>query len=475
MLTLADDIRQQVEKWQRNNHNKVIRIKLVAPDISSEDRITTYRYLKGKEPVGTTTYQSNDYAYFLLIADDERYPFVIGPLSRLGRSKIPDAENNIFDSDYSGSCDNRKQCIWASHIQTALNKKKRLFPSLGEILTLAVETYETINSKPVSTNAPANVIGKQSLTTLQRLITIAGQSNGVLQIEVENENEWMINIAGKYNNIRAKLYIKTTLINDENIHGGPILRVIEPRLKLGRNMSFGGLVLYKGLTPHTWDNNDEILPQRILNALYNEEFDNIHMSPYTHANEFAASWMKVAIHANNLNKRPWLALDVVIYDNPLKDINVVYVSHEHKALFGNEPANMMSELGINGVYYVHYTKLDDNYIQLSSLQCINLNISVNHTVTLMPVDLQVANKVTVRPRQKMSNKKVKDCLLSVGTLNVGHTVKVPNIKQYIDIIDCTPDTSDKPLHGFTNIGNMKGIIWGLMMEHTSIHILPALQ
>jgi len=207
------------------------------------------------------------WSYFLLVDPDKKiyYPFGLG-------SSYDDPENTLngdFVSDYSGNVFNQKHQEWILRVKDYIrnNHPRRVRDALPEMINIYKDVH--FMQTPAKDISRRNIISRRinsPITKLAKILNSAAYTGGILDVdaEVKNVNEWNIILQGKHAEMIAKLYL-----NDDE---GLFFHVISPRLALGKNVSFGGYVQYKGLMPKTWDEKYSELPTRIINSLYNKFF-----------------------------------------------------------------------------------------------------------------------------------------------------------------------------------------------------------
>jgi len=414
-----------VDEWTRKYHGtKNLSIKLVAPLIND---------------VGP-------YAYLILtdINTSTHYPFMLG--------RSGEALNGKFISDYSGNILDYKHNEWVRRMKDyAINNYES--DGINRILNQALRSYDDVNliksptTKKISSSPSRSFPKMKPISRLAEILNAAAYTAGALKINVQNTNEWSIKIFGKYTEITARLYIS------DNLKISPILNVIKPRLSLGKNVSFGGLVQYNGLTQSTWDQKYSELPKRILYSLYNEEPDSIHYEPY-HPRELNASQIKFnPINTTSIKKR--LGQFVVLIDNSApqgpQDIgksDVIYIHPDDYVnniggadlylLFGLE-----TKLGIHGTY-VAAPGNDINLrgrVVINFLQATNLNLIDGDNVNVYIYKEQLANNIILRPRSDTPIDDLRNEFEEFVVLSAGHTIsfELNGFIEYVDIISVGKD------------------------------------
>jgi hypothetical protein len=401
--------------WKKITGDPQVEIKLIAPLIVD----------------------GNPYAYFMLIgrgANINRYPFRI--------SRLDEGFGPKFISDYTANCYDIKHCTWAARMKEYVEEMYNDRNSVAKILSAAVRLYKEIvlrtkrsdNISPSKQN-PVTISNDKPMSRVSALMAAAGNCDGnIFKIKVQNIREWTIHIKGHYSDIEAAIFIP------EDTYKCPTLTVVKPRLKLGRNVSFGGLVLYQGLTQHTWDRDISQIPFRILNALYNEQEDIDHYQLYGPEEQRACELKCQYTNAGTFQMLGEFVVNIEA-GNVSDNSDMIEIPERFYAEYigGSNylTVRILTKLGVNGWYKIHPSPNIESIITISPLQAINLNVRALDKVSLFIHTPAIINDALhIRPRQPIPHDDLLYEIDKLSILTVGHTISYLHQGQvkYSDII-----------------------------------------
>jgi hypothetical protein len=197
-----------------------------------------------------------DYYYFYLESVySERYLFKLS-VEHGGLS-------GKFISDYLGNCSTPQACYWAKTlaVYTRNNYDRGLTPILNEVIRVYRDIFIRPESIDYQDTLESSRRYSESYLDKLRLARVAATSLGLVVRDVPNmPMRWRLTIPGR-------TPIKLLVVFGSQPDTSPEILVIEPRLALQGNVSFGGIIQYFGLTPKTWSGNVLEVPSLIQQAL----------------------------------------------------------------------------------------------------------------------------------------------------------------------------------------------------------------
>jgi hypothetical protein len=251
----------------------------------------------------------------------------------------------------------------------------------------------------------------------------------------QNQNVLHVTVRGLHANIEALIEIKKY----KNSLLPPTVRVIRPRLALGRNVSFGGLVTYEDLNRQGGIINPIHVLKYTLFALYHEIPDLIHMSDYT-TEEFKAAYQKLETrHDPRESHKITRSRDAKVVISPDMPITTVGISNK---VFGSKERDFIIEVDhkdIHGRYFFKPMDIKEKEIALSPLQVINLNLRAGDRITYKLVEKKILTKneyIVVRPRSVAYVDVIMKAIHGTEVICGGHTISYADedMIKYIDIM-----------------------------------------
>jgi hypothetical protein len=115
----------------------------------------------------------------------------------------------------------------------------------------------------------ADLDAKAIVGAIHVLDSISEYQNEHLLVTSQTNSLLFITIKGKYTNIDALVEIKSARTQFPQVYP-PLVKVLRPRLALGRNVSFGGLVTYEQLNQLGGMIESSHILKYVLYALYNK-------------------------------------------------------------------------------------------------------------------------------------------------------------------------------------------------------------
>jgi hypothetical protein len=338
------------------------------------------------------------------------FPFMLG--------RDTDIEGNLngeFKADYSGNCNSKIFCKWIQIMGMYVNDNYE--DGLEAILNKAVETYRFLERNP-SEYLNTYTITKNPQWRYTSLLKHI-RSNKYIIVNPLTDTNWNLLVKGAHVNIEANLKL-----NSRSVGILCTLRVIKPRLALGKNVNFGGKVTAKGLTEISVSENIESALDNVVNALYDEiPFEN---SAYDYTEqEYIAATATTIIPAMDIKLHMYVRVSNIQH----RDDSSVIINPE---LYGsllkeNETFiwfKVATNIGTSTWVIAHPgtsdMKKDDIYVTDTFL--VNLNCSVGEKVALLRGDLRPPNSVTIRCRGSDKDKiYVKEYVEKMSVLTVGST------------------------------------------------------
>jgi hypothetical protein len=356
------------------------------------------------------------FAFFVLEKFDmsgtliNSFPFMLG--------RDPDIEGNLngeFKGDYSGNCDSKIFCKWVQLM--GIYVSDNFEEGLSNILNKALETYHFLEKNP-NEYLNTSLITKYPHWRYTSLLK-AMRSNKYVTVYPITDNNWDLVVRGAHTTIEANLKFISRSV-------GIIctLRVLKPRLALGRNVNFGGKVTGVGLTHVSVSKNIETVLDNVLNALYDEiPFEN---SAYDYTeDEYKAATAISIIPAMDLE----LVLNVRLSNNQHRDDSSVIINSNLYGYLLKENESFIwlkvtTSIGTSTWVIAHpgtnSINKDDMYVTDTFL--VNLNCSPGDKITLSRGNLDRPDLVKIRSRGSDSDKKfIKEYVEKMGLLTVGST------------------------------------------------------
>ena len=352
------------------------------------------------------------------------YQFVLGVDSKTG------ALDGEFNGDFSERCDNHKYCEWIDQGVEIVSEAVGLSAALDGL----VKIYNQI-TKGNEKYQKTKLRSKGFKSTLQETLESIYKTPKRLQITAHSEKQWDIVVDGQYTKIHAKLEIATGF----KMYG--TLRVISPRLTLGRNVDFGGIVNYKGLSQHSTVNSIKDLITSVYHSLYYEEADLTATTPYTDE-EYKACVQEPTIVTTAAMKTPMDVFD---------DVKDMYSNIDSDRVMINSKLYSFY-IGATSAYLYTYIRSDSgksmwcivspsptlpaDKIVISKNVAVGLNYRKGDKMHLRFGNLHVPDHVTIRPRSFIKNtEELKEEFGKLFAINVGktYTVLLPSTGEFIDI------------------------------------------
>lgn len=208
--------------------------------------------------------KDESFAYFYMedVQSNSRVAFKLG--TTLGNL------NGLAISDFEGNCDSTLTCDWAAAyakfvsdeydrgLAHLLNGAIRLWRQLQR--TTSADQRRTIKRYDVSEEGKL-----RKMLVIPTELKMVGRLTG-RQVQFQLQND--------YGNITVVMELG---LNED---AAPVFSVISPRIALGGNVSFGGVIEYPGLTPTTWKRSYEAVPRLLRAALANARPDTYSDAEY---------------------------------------------------------------------------------------------------------------------------------------------------------------------------------------------------
>lgn len=198
---------------------------------------------------------------------DVRIPFKLGVT--LG------SLNGLAVSDFDGNCQSTLTCDWADEF--AAYASSNYSRGLIVLLTEAIAIYRRLSASRRGPEKVARTRKKILIPGLQeriRNLLITPTSLGVIGRRL-TDHKIRFNVKTEEGNI--EVLVTLTGLDEQKC---PVFSVITPRVALGGNVSFGGIIEFAGLTPLTWRGNLNDIPRLLSTALAKTKADTYSNAEY---------------------------------------------------------------------------------------------------------------------------------------------------------------------------------------------------
>lgn len=427
----SNNLSKELDRWSGANKTSSVVFSLIADDIDGK-------------------------AYFLLKSKNDTYQFVL--------EDSGDGNYNIFEADYSGTCDNKRYCKWIKTMEedTAdawsgdlINNEEEQQEGLFAVLTTAVRNYKAVHK--LSESALGSVRLKKGLQSDLALKLLELYTNENIKARIISNNTWELKITTDRNeDIKALAVINK--LNSGATYAK--VRILYPRLELGGNVNFGGVVRAYGTTPHTPIVIDRSTPEgkntnvnrellkAIYSALKDERKDPRHSEKYTQGEYECASQdiLPMGFVNGKYNKNVPFKIfdrrdikifgtsdlikgDVVILNNYFGK----YASQESERLYVCLTTTFGSSCWASVSYY---SKMPINEVRISETTKESLGLNNGDKLTLTFGDLPIPDKLIMRARSEdVLDDELLDAVESMTCLTVGNTYAFKNRHGYIRTFD----------------------------------------
>jgi len=218
--------------------------------------------------------------FFLDSEDNVRLPFKLG---------VTDGSlNGQFTSDFVGNCTGHHHCKWRKKMEAYT--KENYEKGLIDILEHAIKLHREIWSKPETQEESKKTVTMFSMSEIDKISNAQIEAIKLgLDVESITPHKWIVTVHGQH----AEIEVLVRFGQSSTVC--PLTAVIAPRIELGNNVSFGGVLEVYGLTPESWDGNLNAVGSRILSSLKNSKPDKVSDEEYR-KDEIAASVAKYHSH-----------------------------------------------------------------------------------------------------------------------------------------------------------------------------------
>lgn len=366
-------------------------------------------------------------AYFTLIIKGDEYPFYI----QLDRAGYPSGE---FGANLSNDCTNKRQCIWNSTMEDYVDSTE--YSDLKTLLDTAVNIALQLDKIEASSGTTVPARRKLRSDVDELFSFIRTRPYGMI-IVPHTKTKWTITTL---KDITCSLVIKQSGLS---IYGD--VSVIMPRLKIGRNVDFGGNVTYAGLVDkkpvkkytdivasiHAALENEQ---PYMMDIPYNSVERNICKGTHTRTNKVATV---VTLFVDSSLDDDHIGVPTSMYDAEMKKTNSVDYIY----------AEVSSDLGLTGWYVAEPMDYKIGTVGVSQLAFTNLNMTTTKGVGAISFGtLTTPASITVRPRPEspqeahISTDRFKEVLSQYTVLTGGHIYSIKaEYDFYIDIISIKPE------------------------------------
>ena len=232
-------LKSQWEQWRRKVRNRNITIDLVYEDFKD-----------------TESSFGEHYIVFVLRHEGLQFPFMLGIDDK-------DTLNSEFMADYSGNCDTPIYCEWIKQMGYFIGGEYDNPDSLIRILDEAIRLYQHLVKNPKE-YATTRLITKNRPRSNLKILNDIGNIHRVRVEPITNE-KWNIQVEARHGFITA--YVRT-MSSSTGFYCE--MRILSPRLAIGRNVNFGGSVSATGLVKASPSPSIRKLVERILEVLDDE-------------------------------------------------------------------------------------------------------------------------------------------------------------------------------------------------------------
>jgi len=257
---------------------------------------------KGRQAINIDHIPDSDkkHLYFVLSDNENEFPFKLG----LSEGSL----NGNFLSDFVGNCVGREFCYWARKMKTYT--KDNYEKGLADILNESIKLYKTIKSGKKDLKNEMDSITRYTMSEMDKIREVGIRARKLgMEFKTVVGNRWRAKV--------GEIEVLITFGITSKIC--PIISVISPRIALGGNVSFGGLLQFNGLTPKTWDGNLKEVPERLIRSLKDEQTD-IYSDESYKLDELRASKSKFFTHKllyglTSRSRNPILEVGKDFYNN----------------------------------------------------------------------------------------------------------------------------------------------------------------
>ena len=333
-----------------------------------------------------------------------------------------------FGSDYTGRCKSTQLCRWSQEMKEFVKtvySDNELSIILSKTLSLYAKYASTVGTSKNRSNEDAT-------EEVQRVRDVY-RAREEFTITMRSVDEWDLTIDMPDLQILATLsFVDLPKQVYSNIEVYPQLRVLQPRMKVSDNMSFGGLLCYRGFTPMTalLELPREEMFDNIYQALSECTIDTTLMLPYNDSEYKACLNRFYLSNAYNLDLdfSYMVELDTEYFSDQTKYsmtqraaklqsrgtkegmntskavADTVYISQEvFESKIGNKAAylylEVVTELGISGYYKAIPLKgLNTKSVLMNAAQLIDLSLrDVPSSERYVTITYNLAAKFPSRP------------------------------------------------------------------------------
>ncbi|CAH6419522.1 Hypothetical protein POVR2_LOCUS24 [uncultured virus] len=342
-----------------------------------------------------------------------------------------DTLDGSFISEEAGNADPQLHFEWSQRMQQfvsdyVLNESSEL---ISPILTEAVRLFNYLFDRPEQWQTGRVFSGRTSadLSLIKR-----ARSNPSIHVRMVSDNNWTLTIKAEYANIAASCRIYSGATGYSCL-----LRVLSPRLAIGRNVSFGGLVSAPGLMKRSQSQTVPALLDAIVKSLEDE-------LPYAyHTYDYEDTEYQACLTLDKISTFP-LQVFTVRSSEMATDSSVVYVNSD--LFFHLLAEKEVLWLRLSNATLEKYTWVMANFsptnirrteMLVPDTVLANLNCDPGDEIAVHSGQLELADDVGIAIRVRGDARDTQDVLdhiPSLSCLTVGSTYSVPSLNSYYETV-----------------------------------------
>ena len=339
-----------------------------------------------------------------------------------------------FIADFGDGCNNLKLCYWSAGMKKFLNNNKTI--GLTAMLSYAIKTYKDLQFHQDEI-AMMKLEPQKDRSFLTKMAEYANNSiESGYNIVGYEENKWIVKFSTSQSEIVDVLF--EFPINFP--HDIPIIRVLEPRLRLNKGISFGGTFETDGLTNLTWNKKKKDLLPNVEKVIFQVLRDDTYEDMLYNSLEYNACMNKQIL---KIKKQ---SVNFLCNVNDDVKYNNIILPKKYSRSIHNDIVSVITNLGIIGYFIPIFSDVDD--AEISKINMINLSLKNNDEIYInVNESIKLAKFITLRPRsedfdrvfnyQEDKIEEIEKLLLNYKVVTIGHTIEFiyENMKYYIDVID----------------------------------------
>lgn len=340
-------------------------------------------------------------AYFVIYPPLNRDASQLGfvkPLEfsiELDRGKLTEE----IKSDFTGKCTDYPTCKWAEEFSEFMLEHAKE-NDLGVVLDKALEIYEKYLYKPEDRDRAlkTSARGEPETDVIKRLRTVYTADKKIFKIVIQDRDTWQMSIeTQRLGKVQATLeFVSVGLVTYARF------RLLSPRVKLGGNFSFGGVLEHEGFTPNSKQVLDvKTILNRILKILELETIDDVNTKDYSD-DEFNSCLSRLTRSSSmNSAKTYDIILDNTTVFQPESSKDIVYKGKVIKRFAKRNNEKPKTLIVLSDTVGVSHTFFDKNIRPGEAYLYIRIitPLGVSCYCKAMPVEFMQDDKILITKSQ----------------------------------------------------------------------------